>query len=191
MFVLDLGHLRACPLTSSRCNTSFQMNTFGWHYLSNATCLIWHHLLYACFLMSRITIVCHIIRHFWRTPALRQIVLDECLPLKRTWYNHTIWSRAYAHAHTHTHAHASMQARTSAQHLLTHSSKFASSARWRGILRAAPRRRLTFQCFIGWSNNHFNNLHFILHLKQTQSLHVQLNKLWGFVFSLKRRLLTW
>ena len=35
----------------------------GWHYLSNATCLIRPHLLYACFVVSRI-ISCYIIRHF-------------------------------------------------------------------------------------------------------------------------------
>ena len=32
--------------------------SFGWHYLSNATCLIWPCLLYACFVVSRITIIC-------------------------------------------------------------------------------------------------------------------------------------
>ena len=35
----------------------------GWHYLSNATCLIRPHLLYALFIVSRVIISCHIIRH--------------------------------------------------------------------------------------------------------------------------------
>ena len=42
----------------------------GWHYLSNATCLIRPRLVYACSVVSRITIHCQHIRHFWRTPAL-------------------------------------------------------------------------------------------------------------------------
>ena len=37
---------------------------FGWHYWSNATCLIRPHLFYACFVVSRITIICHILRNF-------------------------------------------------------------------------------------------------------------------------------
>ena len=35
----------------------------GWHYLSNATCLIQPHLFYALFVVSRITILSYIIRH--------------------------------------------------------------------------------------------------------------------------------
>ena len=42
----------------------------GWHYLSNATCLIQPHLFYACFVVSRITTLCYMIRHFRRKPAL-------------------------------------------------------------------------------------------------------------------------
>ena len=42
----------------------------GWHYLSNATCLMQPRLFYAFLVVSRITIICHILRHFWRTPAL-------------------------------------------------------------------------------------------------------------------------
>ena len=41
------------------CSTSF-----WWHYLSNATCLIRLHLFYACFVVSRITIICYSIHHF-------------------------------------------------------------------------------------------------------------------------------
>ena len=37
---------------------------FGRHYLSNATCLIRPHLFFACFVASRITITCYMIRHF-------------------------------------------------------------------------------------------------------------------------------
>ena len=36
----------------------------GWHYLSTATCLMRPHSCYACFVVSRITIICHMIRHF-------------------------------------------------------------------------------------------------------------------------------
>ena len=36
----------------------------GWLYLSNATCLMRPHLCYACFVVSRSTIICYIIRHF-------------------------------------------------------------------------------------------------------------------------------
>ena len=42
----------------------------GRHCLSNATCLTRPRLFYASFIMSRIAIVCQLIRPFWRTPAL-------------------------------------------------------------------------------------------------------------------------
>ena len=42
----------------------------GWHYLSNATCLIRPHVFYALFIVSRIIIICYIIRHCRRTHAL-------------------------------------------------------------------------------------------------------------------------
>ena len=45
---------------------------FGWHYSSKATCLIWPHLFYALFVVSRITMNCYTIRHFWRTHALNK-----------------------------------------------------------------------------------------------------------------------
>ena len=39
--------------------------SLGWHYLSNATCLIRPRMFYMCFfVVSRITIICHMIRHF-------------------------------------------------------------------------------------------------------------------------------
>ena len=40
----------------------------GWHYLSNTTCLIRPHLLYALFVVSMITIICQTIRHFEEDP---------------------------------------------------------------------------------------------------------------------------
>ena len=43
---------------------------FGWHYLSKATCLIRPCLCYALFVVSKSTIIRHILRHFWRKPAL-------------------------------------------------------------------------------------------------------------------------
>ena len=45
-------------------------NGFGWHYLSDATCLIRPRLFYALFIVSRITTLCQIIRNVWRTHAL-------------------------------------------------------------------------------------------------------------------------
>ena len=36
----------------------------GWHYLSDATCLIRPRLFYVLFVVSRITITCRIIHHF-------------------------------------------------------------------------------------------------------------------------------
>ena len=35
----------------------------GWHYLSNATCLIWPRLFHACFVVSRIAVTHYIVRH--------------------------------------------------------------------------------------------------------------------------------
>ena len=42
----------------------------GWHYLSNATCLVRPRLFYACFVVSRTTIIRYMILHFSRTPVL-------------------------------------------------------------------------------------------------------------------------
>ena len=36
----------------------------GWHYLTNATCLIRPRLFYGCFVVSRIAIIRYVIRHF-------------------------------------------------------------------------------------------------------------------------------
>ena len=47
-----------------------RMANLGRHYLSNATCLTRPRLFNACFVASRITIICQNVRHCWRTPAL-------------------------------------------------------------------------------------------------------------------------
>ena len=44
--------------------------TIGRHYLSNATCLMQPHVFCACFVVSRSTILCYILRQFWRTSVL-------------------------------------------------------------------------------------------------------------------------
>ena len=41
-----------------------RIHSFGWHYLSNAACLMRPHLFNACFVVPRITIICYIIRRF-------------------------------------------------------------------------------------------------------------------------------
>ena len=59
----------------------------GWHYLSNASCLIRPRLFYACFVVSRIAILCYIICHYWRNTVFRQVVLDKWFPLITiTWF---------------------------------------------------------------------------------------------------------
>ena len=42
----------------------------GWHYLSNATCLMRPPWLYVCFVVSRIMLICRMLRQCWRTHAL-------------------------------------------------------------------------------------------------------------------------
>ena len=49
---------------------------FGWHYLSNATCLMWPHMFCACFVVSRITAI------FEEKTCVRQVVLYKWFPLK-------------------------------------------------------------------------------------------------------------
>ena len=46
---------------ASAATTTTTTTAFGWHYLSNATCLIRPHSLYVCFVVSRTTISCYII----------------------------------------------------------------------------------------------------------------------------------
>ena len=46
------------PVVTIRTDVSAVISeTFGWHYLSNATCLMRPHLFYAGFVVSRITIL--------------------------------------------------------------------------------------------------------------------------------------
>ena len=54
-----------CPTgaTGDRTRRNAEMS-LGWHYSSNATCLMRPHLFYAFFVVSRITMTCYIIRHF-------------------------------------------------------------------------------------------------------------------------------
>ena len=54
----------------------------GWHSLSNATCLIRPHLLYALLTVSRITIIClQSISQSLKKTCGRQVVLDKWFPL--------------------------------------------------------------------------------------------------------------
>ena len=47
---------------------------FGWHYLSNATCLLRPRLFYAWFVVSRTIIICYMIRRAWR----KQVSGKQC-----------------------------------------------------------------------------------------------------------------
>ena len=60
------GHLPDVANTYSNSSEFSKQNASitGWHYLSNATCLIRHHLLHVLFVASRIIIICYTIRHF-------------------------------------------------------------------------------------------------------------------------------
>ena len=58
--------------------------TFGWHYLSEATCLIRPHLFYARFVVSRTIIIRYIICNCYREPVLDKSCLDKWLPLRKT-----------------------------------------------------------------------------------------------------------
>ena len=51
--------------------------------LGGITCLIRPHLIYVFFVASRTIIIRYVIRHFWRR-HVRQVVLDEWFPLKRS-----------------------------------------------------------------------------------------------------------
>ena len=56
--------------------------SLGWHYLSNATCLMRPHSFYVFFFVSRITILCYIILYVEETSSVRQVVLlDKRFPL--------------------------------------------------------------------------------------------------------------
>ena len=64
--------------TEARLSTSI-----GWHYLSNATCLMRPHVFYVLLVASRSTIVCYILHHFRRKKCVRLIVLEKCFPLNQ------------------------------------------------------------------------------------------------------------
>ena len=53
---------------------------FGWHYLSTATCLMRPRLFYVLFVVSRITIICCVARHFRRKHVLDEVVSDKWFP---------------------------------------------------------------------------------------------------------------
>ena len=104
----------ACtPLGSGQTGSSQKI---GWHCLSNAACLIRPHLFCAWFVVSKITIIRHIVRHFWRTHACgpyvnslhdssllkntclwtlcefatRFVTFEEYMPLDPMWIRYTI-----------------------------------------------------------------------------------------------------
>ena len=53
----------------------------GRHYLSNAACLIRPRLVYACFVVSRISIICQQhISHVWKENSFGQVALDKWFP---------------------------------------------------------------------------------------------------------------
>ena len=56
----------------------------GRHYLSNATCLIRHHVFYALFIVSGITIICKKCSPLLRKTCFRQAMLDKWFPLTCT-----------------------------------------------------------------------------------------------------------
>ena len=53
--------------------------TVGWHHLSNVTCLTRPHSLHASLVVSRIVMMCYIIRQWWSTR-----VLDKWFPLNKS-----------------------------------------------------------------------------------------------------------
>ena len=78
---LSNGPLRV-PLLWFPCSGPVKI---GWHYLSNATCLIRPHLFYACLVVSRITTLAWL--HYspcMKKTSVRQVVLVEWLPLRRS-----------------------------------------------------------------------------------------------------------
>ena len=79
----DIGHVGVSTLCICPAWPKHQTCAMtGWHYLSNATCLIRPRLFYVLFVVSRIALICYIIRYFWRN-CVRQVVSDKWLTL--TW----------------------------------------------------------------------------------------------------------
>ena len=65
--------------------------SFGWHYLSDATCLMRPRLFYVLFAVSRITVICCNIHHLKKS-YVRQVVLDKWVPLIHTFFR---WDRSH------------------------------------------------------------------------------------------------
>ena len=59
------GPVSSCSSITMACRScsASEPVSFGWHYLSNASCLVRPHLFYAFFVVSMITILGSIIRH--------------------------------------------------------------------------------------------------------------------------------
>ena len=62
--IRDPRHPTAALPTASLRPSLRPRHPIGWHYLSNATCLIRPHLFYALFIVSRITIICQTKTHY-------------------------------------------------------------------------------------------------------------------------------
>ena len=60
--VLNVLPSRAAAFTAGSPAAVMWWQYLGRRYLSDATCLIRPHLFYACFVVSRITIICYIVR---------------------------------------------------------------------------------------------------------------------------------
>ena len=82
----------------------------GWHCLSKATCLIRPHLFYACFVVSRLTMICYILRHVWRKPALYKWFPLSGVSSHRSRACHDSVRLGGAHAHRH-HRNSDVQTR--------------------------------------------------------------------------------
>ena len=69
-------HIHICIVCLFVCLTTICIQdkteppSFGWHYLSNPTCLMRTRLFYVLFVVSRIIMVCQSLRHFLRKAAL-------------------------------------------------------------------------------------------------------------------------
>ena len=66
IYIYNHGKLTVKPYGQTRKfpDVRFANRTYlEWHYLSNATCQIRPHLCYACFVVSRTTMICCFLRH--------------------------------------------------------------------------------------------------------------------------------
>ena len=64
-----------------RAESGMKDSSTGWHYSSNATCLIQPHMFYALFIVQRITMVCLTYSSLLKNTSVRQVVLDTWFPL--------------------------------------------------------------------------------------------------------------